>query len=188
LSLGATKWSRDARIVELFCGRGNGLLALRQLGFQNVTGVDLSERLLRQFCGPGTLYVADCRQLPFEDASCDLVIVQGGLHHLPRPKGDLEQVLHEVRRVLRRQGRFVAVEPWLTPFLRVVHWMCKSPFRRAWGKLDALATMIERERETYEAWLGRPRDVLECLDREFQCQTSAIRWGKLCYVGVNSRA
>jgi hypothetical protein len=109
------------------------------------------------------------------------------LHHLPL-LSDLEQVLREVRRVLRRRGRFVAVEPWLTPFLRVVHRMCKSPFCRTWRKLDALATMIERERDTYESWLARPREVLECFDREFQRQSSAIAWGKLSYVGVNTRA
>jgi SAM-dependent methyltransferase len=188
LSLGAAGWPRNSRIVDLFCGRGNGLLALQHLGFQNVTGVDLSERLLEQFRGPGTLYLADCRRLPFDDATCDLVIVQGGLHHLPGLTSDLEQVLREVRRVLRRDGRFVAVEPWLTPYLRVVHAVCGSPFRRAWRKLDALATMIERERETYEAWLERPREVLECFDREFQRDSCVIAWGKLNYVGVNSRA
>src|SRR3982074_2773992 len=29
--LGAPQWPRDAEIVELFCGRGNGLIALQRL-------------------------------------------------------------------------------------------------------------------------------------------------------------
>jgi hypothetical protein len=40
--MGATKWPRNAKIVELFCGRGSGLRALHQLGFSEVEGIDLS--------------------------------------------------------------------------------------------------------------------------------------------------
>jgi SAM-dependent methyltransferase len=106
--------SSDAHIVELLCGRSNGLEALAQLGFHRLEGVDLSSRLLTQYKGFGMCYVADCRQLPFADHSKDILIVQGGLHHLSFLPGDLEQVLSEVRRVLRKSGRFVVVEPWLT--------------------------------------------------------------------------
>ena len=31
--LGAAQWPRGTEIVELFCGRGNGLIALERLGF-----------------------------------------------------------------------------------------------------------------------------------------------------------
>src|SRR6266567_7238750 len=46
--LRARQWPRDAEIVELFCGRGNGLIALQLLGFTRLEGVDLSPRLLAQ--------------------------------------------------------------------------------------------------------------------------------------------
>ena len=36
--LGAASWPQDARILELFCGRGNGLLALQRMGFARVSG------------------------------------------------------------------------------------------------------------------------------------------------------
>src|SRR5258708_35962693 len=81
--LGAPQWPRDAEIVELFCGRGNGLIALDRLGFTRIEGVDLSPRLIAQFKGPAKCTVADCRKLPFADRSKDILIVQGGLHHLP---------------------------------------------------------------------------------------------------------
>ena len=187
-SLGAETWSADAKIVEIFCGRGNGLLALQQVrGFQNLVGVDLSERLLEQYRGPGTLYVADCRSLPFDDASCDVIIVQGGLHHLPKLPEDLTQTIQEVRRVLRPGGRFIAVEPWMTPFLRFVHGLTEvKPLRRIWGKLDALATMIDRERNTYECWLRSPDMILSCLDNELRCVKRTMAFGKMNYVGIRS--
>src|SRR6267143_1244854 len=81
--LGAPQWRRDAEIVELFCGRGNGLIALQRLGFTRLEGVDLSPRLLAQFKGSAKCTVADCRRLPFADRSKVVLIVQGGLHHLP---------------------------------------------------------------------------------------------------------
>src|SRR5262249_59134828 len=98
--LGAAAWPRDAGFVELFCGRGNGLIALQQLGFARVEGVDLSERLINEYRGPARCSVGDCRQLPFAEQSKDVLIVQGGLHHLTNLPGDLEKTFREMRRVL----------------------------------------------------------------------------------------
>src|SRR5579863_8906443 len=64
-ALGVCKWPPDAQIVELFCGRGNGLRALQSLGFTRVEGVDLSPSLVAQYQGSARCYVGDCRQLPF---------------------------------------------------------------------------------------------------------------------------
>src|SRR6185369_15530507 len=79
--LGEANWKRDAQIVDIFCGRGNGLKALELLGFTNLEGVDISPELVARYEGPAKMHVADCRNLPFEDESRDIVIVQGGLHH-----------------------------------------------------------------------------------------------------------
>jgi hypothetical protein len=81
--LGLESLSRSSQVVELFCGRGNGLVAFEQMGFRSIEGVDLSPGLMARYRGPAQLYVGDCRQLHFDEASKDLVIVQGGLHHLP---------------------------------------------------------------------------------------------------------
>ncbi len=185
LRLGADGWARDARIVELFCGRGNALHAWHGLGFAQVEGVDLSERLLRQFRGCAKLYVADARQLPFEPESRDIVSVQGGLHHLDRLPDDLDRTLASAARVLRPGGRFIAVEPWLTPFLRCVHRVSRSPLaRRLSPRLDAFAIMVERERSTYEAWLAAGPDVIECLRQHFEPLHLEIGFGKLAFVGL----
>ena len=129
--LGAAKWPRDAEIVELFCGRGNGLTALERLGFTHIEGVDLSPRLIAQYRGPAKCFVGDCRQLPFADRSKDVLIVQGGLHHLPTLPDDLENTFSEMQRVLRKGGRVLFVEPWLTPFLKFVHAVSENPLARA---------------------------------------------------------
>lgn len=182
--LGAPSWPREARILDLFCGRGNGLKALEAMGFANLAGVDLSDRLLCRYRGPASLYVGDCRDLRLPDRSVDIVIVQGGLHHLPRLPDDLSAVLEAVGRVLVDGGRLVAVEPWLTPFLRIVHAACEQPvLRRVWGKLDALAVMNEREMTTYDQWLRQPRVIRSQLEDRFATEKLMVGWGKLMYVG-----
>lgn len=182
--LGSSAWPQDAQVVELFCGRGNGLHALEQLGFSRLEGADLSAALLANYAGSAKCIVADCRQLPYPDESRDIAIVQGGLHHLPELPADLVRVVQEVRRVLRPGGRLVVVEPWRTPFLRLVHWVGSfRTARRLWPKLDALETMTEWESETYEQWLAQPELVLETLERGFVVERKLIRWGKLMWVG-----
>jgi SAM-dependent methyltransferase len=182
--LGANDWPRDVEIVELFCGRGNGLHALQQLGFTRVEGVDLSPRLIAQYQGPAKCTVADCRQLSFTDCSKDVLIVQGGLHHLPALPEDLARTFAEMHRVLRKDGRVLFVEPWLTPFLRFVHAVSENPLaRRLSNKMDALATMIEHEKRTYEQWLTQPDSIVKLARSHFAPIHESFAWGKWNFVG-----
>ena len=183
-SLGAADWPRDARVVELFCGRGTGLHVLRQLGFTGTIGVDLSPTLAAQYSGGSPMVVGDGRALPLGTGSVDVAIVQGGLHHLPALPEDLERTVEEAWRVLRPGGRLVVVEPWLTPFLSLVHTACESRIiRRLSGKVDALATMIVHERRTYEQWLGAPGVIRRVLEQRFEPEVWRVGWGKLFFVG-----
>jgi ubiquinone/menaquinone biosynthesis C-methylase UbiE len=182
--LGAETWPRDAEIVELFCGRGNGLIALQRLGFARIEGVDLSPRLIAQFKGSARCTVADCRKLPFGDRSKDVLIVQGGLHHLPVLPDDLEQTLSEMQRVLRKEGRVMFVEPWRTPFLSLVHFVSEiSLVRRFSNKMDAFATMTEHEIRTYEQWLGQPETIRNVARVHFVPVHESFAWGKWNFVG-----
>jgi ubiquinone/menaquinone biosynthesis C-methylase UbiE len=182
--LGADQWPRHAAIAELFCGRGNGLRALECLGFTNLAGVDLSPVLLEQYRGAAKCIVGDCRQLPFADSSMDVLIVQGGLHHLPQLPDDLESTFAEMQRVLRKEGRVVLVEPWITPFLRFVHWVSRiSVARRASSKVDALATMIHYEQRTYAQWLNQPQLIRKVARTHFCDVQESFAWGKWNFTG-----
>jgi len=183
LAAGASDWPRHSRIAELFCGRGNGLHALHRLGFTDIEGLDRSAELVADYRGPGRCLVADCLALPLPADSKDIVIVQGGLHHLLFP-ADLQGALREARRVLRPGGIFLAVEPWLTPFLRAAHLACGSSLARGLSpKVDALAAMIQLERSTYEEWLRQPlliQGLFRHFFREEHCRLAA---GKIMFVG-----
>lgn len=180
---GARDWPKDSRLVEICCGRGNGLVALSKLGFENVEGVDLSEALLVRYHGPAKCYLCDCRRLPFDDGSRDIIVVHGGLHHLRLPD-DVRRTIVEASRVLREGGLFVAVEPWMTPFLALAHLTCRSASaRRLWRKLGAMAIMNDHERDTYERWLADPTLILDMLRESFQTVKREVRFGKLLFVG-----
>src|SRR5215467_2297420 len=183
--LGARRLPHDAAIVELFCGRGNGLIALQGLGFTHIEGVDLSPRLIAQYKGSANCIVADCRNLPFDDRSKDVLIVQGGLHHLPNLPADLEQTFSEMRRVLRKDGRVMFVEPWRTPFLTFVHFVSEIPIiRRLSNRMDAFATMTEHEIRTYTQWLGQPDVIKNVARAHFVPVHESFAWGKWNFVGT----
>jgi ubiquinone/menaquinone biosynthesis C-methylase UbiE len=181
--LGAESWSRDASVLELFCGRGSGLRAWHSIGFERIEGLDISPELVACYDGPGHATVGDARELPYHDASRDIVCVQGGLHHLVLPH-DLHRVLREVQRILVPGGRFVTVEPWLTPFLRVVHTASESQLvRKLSARVDAFARMVAGERTTYEDWLGQPAEILAALSGTFHIDVQRTAWGKLSLIG-----
>ena len=181
--IGVESWNRQSRILEVCSGRGTGLRAWHELGFTRIVGVDFSAALVLAQRGPGSRVIGDARALPVRDGSIDIAVVQGGLHHL-FTSADVDAALGEMRRVVVRNGRIVIIEPWLTPFLRVVHAVSEQPaVRRISAKVDALATMIEEERETYDRWLNAPDEHLQLIRRHVVPHSLKRRWGKLVLVG-----
>ena len=181
--IGADDWDRRSRVLEVCSGRGSGLRAWTVLGFHNLLGVDYSQALLRSEDVPGTRIVGDARDLPLTSGSIHIAVVQGGLHHL-LSTADVRRALQEMCRVVGPSGTIVIIEPWLTPFLRLVHFVCDQPLARHISpRIDALATMIEEERDTYERWLRAPAEHLTLILRHVRPRLIRRRWGKLVVVG-----
>ena len=91
----------------------------------------------------------------------------------------------EMQRVLRKNGRVVFIEPWSTPFLKLVHWVAaKQVARRCSIKLDAFQTMFEHERLTYEQWLREPDLILTLARARFSSIHESFAWGKWNFVGT----
>ena len=183
-SLGAGRWNRGASVLEICSGRGTGLVAWQRLGFRNVNGVDLSPVLVEASELRRSCVVGDARRLPIRTASRDIAKIEGGLHHLPH-LDDVETALAEIHRVLRPDGRVIIIEPCLTPFLRVVHFVSERTIARAMSRrLDAFAAMTDEERPTYERWLTRGEPTLAAaLAARFEPILIRRRWGKVVFVG-----
>jgi SAM-dependent methyltransferase/uncharacterized membrane protein YbhN (UPF0104 family) len=100
---------KTAIVLDLGCGLGRQLHEMIRRGYR-VTGIDISERLLR-FAAESGVPVAsgDAERLPFANETFDVVYTVGVLHHLHGPDAQLA-ACREVRRVLKRGGRFLVHE------------------------------------------------------------------------------
>lgn len=113
-------------ILDLCCGTGRHTIALARKGYSMV-GMDLSDVLLthavRESEGLAIPFVhGDMRALPFVDQTFDVVLNLFTSFGYFEKDEDNIQVLHEIQRVLKPQGRFVmdflnryAVEQNLVP-------------------------------------------------------------------------
>jgi SAM-dependent methyltransferase len=100
---------RQQAVLEVGCGNGYLLSRYARHGAR-AWGIDLTRtavELARRRFDLGTLRghfaQADAQCLPFQDASFDLVVSAGVLHHVP----DIAAAIAEIYRVLKPGGRFV---------------------------------------------------------------------------------
>jgi ubiquinone/menaquinone biosynthesis C-methylase UbiE len=95
--------------VLVVCGGiGGEALFFKRYGFKDVTNSDLSTeavRLAPQIMGDIKSIVANSESLPFDNESYDLVVVQDGLHHLPRPALGFTEMLRVSRKAV------IVIEP-----------------------------------------------------------------------------
>lgn len=103
----AVRAARPTDVLEVGCGGGQLASRLAQENASaRVVATDLSARMVELASARGVVaQVADVQQLPFADASFDVVAALWMLYHVP----DLDRALTEVRRVLRPGGLLVAV-------------------------------------------------------------------------------
>lgn len=94
-----------ARVLEV--GAGPGFLA----AFARRARPDLRWIASDVVAVPWNDLCADADRLPFAAAGFDVVAALDTLHHLARPA----RFFAEAARVLRSEGRLVALEPWVSP-------------------------------------------------------------------------
>jgi pseudaminic acid biosynthesis-associated methylase len=126
--------------LEVGCNVGGNLLWLAEiLGAENVAGVDVNERALaaaRERVPGADLRLASALELPFADASFDLVFTTGVLIH--QSSGDLPSVMSEIVRCSRRHvlcGEYFGDEETEVPY----RGERGALFRRDYGGLYARA-------------------------------------------------
>lgn len=97
---------KDSRILDVGCGYGRTLDELYQNGYRNLVGIDFSsgmiERGKRQFPYLD-LQIKKNDKIALPDASVDAVILFAVLTCI-RTNGEQEQLVSEIKRVLKPQG------------------------------------------------------------------------------------
>lgn len=142
----------DSEVLDLACGTGDLALALAKLGSpKSVLATDFVEEMLEiakqkasRYSGPTVIGFAhaDAQDLPFPDASFDVVTIAFGVRNLP----DRAANLREVRRVLRPGGRYVILEfsrPPCAPFRAIYYAYLR------WA-IPAIGALIAGDRASFE--------------------------------------
>ena len=119
LMLRALALPRGARILEVGCGRGIALPEFaRRLVPAALVGVDidpelvaLARRRVAQHGVAATVVEGDVRDLPFDDASFDVVVDFGTCYHVSGGRHGAHAALEQVARVLRPGGLFAHETP-----------------------------------------------------------------------------
>ena len=162
------------RALDLGCGAGHASFALASSGAQ-VTACDVSEKMLevvsreagRRGLGIETV-LAPAEELPFEDASFDLIVTRYSAHHW----FDLKGALGEAARVLAPGARFVAIdsiapeEPLFDTVLQTVELLRDASHVRnyrvsEWKSMLADAGFAVQESDSwtvriaFESWIER---------------------------------
>jgi SAM-dependent methyltransferase len=123
--------ARHPRSLVLEVGCGEGVL-LRNSGFAPVR-IDISmNRLLKARADGNPLLCADGMDLPFADASFDLVLLIALLEHVSQP----ERVMDETWRVLKSEGKVAILVPndvWMSlGRLMLLKWPPRYPGHLSW--------------------------------------------------------
>lgn len=131
------------RVLDIGCGKGGPAKTLGAEGAL-VTGVDPAGSALveaRAAAPDATFQCCGAEALPFADETFDAAIFLNALHHVPVPQ--MRQALAEARRVTKRGGCVIVVEPLAQgAFNDVLKLIDDETFIRAQAQ-DALAAAAE---------------------------------------------
>ena len=102
---------KDKDVLEIGCGNGYGGHLLNQLHPKSYTGLDVMEEqieIARKNYPQYKFIVQDATDLSqFQNASKDVIIIFGVLHHIP----EWRKTLDEIARVLKPNGQIFLEEP-----------------------------------------------------------------------------
>ena len=128
----AIKQIAGAKVLDIACGTGDFSIAIAKKTDASVTGLDLSEGMLKVMDEKvrkeglqnriSTLQ-GDCENLPFEDCSFDCVTIGFGIRNFEHR----ETALREILRVLRPDGKLIILELSI-PQNPVIRWFYKLYF------------------------------------------------------------
>jgi len=98
------------RVVFIGIGSGDVIPSLCYEDKRKIIGLDVNFKSLLSAREHVKVVVADGSSIPLKSESIDLVVCNQVLHHIIG-QGSLEAAINECHRILKRGGKFIAIEP-----------------------------------------------------------------------------
>ncbi len=115
------------KVLEVGCGTGTNLALFAEAGCE-VSGMDLSPSMLdlakKKLGSSGDLRLGDAADMPFDDASFDMVVAFLTLHEMPTAVRS--PVVAEMARVTKRDGRLLLVDFHHGPYRFPKGWLYRA--------------------------------------------------------------
>lgn len=134
--------AKDKIFLDYACGNGSYAIRAAKAGAKQSIGIDISsvsvsnarKSAAQENLSSNTFFVqADCENTGLPDASIDVVICSGMLHHL-----DLSYAFPELRRILAPGGRILGVEALdYNPLIKLYRYLTPE-MRTEWEKAHIL--------------------------------------------------
>jgi SAM-dependent methyltransferase len=137
---------KTSPVLDVGTSTGTNLRVLREIGFRDVVGLDVSEAAIR-FCelkGLGSVRQGDICSMPFPDASFDLVLATDIIEHIE----DDRQAVQEIVRILRPGGHALITVPAFQSIWglqdRVAHHKRRYRMRQLRERIESAGLVIDR--------------------------------------------
>jgi 2-polyprenyl-3-methyl-5-hydroxy-6-metoxy-1,4-benzoquinol methylase len=105
--------NRNINILEIGCGSGSFILYLQKQGFNNISGIDLSEEQVNLAHSRGLKEIINGDALAFinecSDKTYDLVIAMDVIEHIK--KEELIPLISGIQRILTNEGMLLTHQP-----------------------------------------------------------------------------
>ena len=156
-----------AQILDVGCGFGDRVRSLRQAGYSDVSGVELSPYSVRRANDP-KISLGSITATGYPDKSVDVVLVENVFHHID----DYVVAIREIRRILKPGGVLCMIEPrrsLMRMLLDFLTFYTPIPFLLR-GPWQQRKIVMGKERETglYQQWLASQSKFFSLLEHDFQ--------------------
>lgn len=135
---------RNVRILDLACGGGEMLDILADVGFTDLTGLDVYQDTGET--RPWKYVQGTATGLPFEGNSFDIVVCAHALHHLNSSE-EVKLLMAQADACLKPEGKLIIIDHYDSVWLRVAFALLESPLAMitSWGRDFRKQLILEHE-------------------------------------------